>query len=87
MNGVEIVGVGGTFVDCTVTVDALTVVAVKLCTEVVPVTVKSPLTVHPVTELITAVKSDCPLFCFNVKTLLLYVKPVTYVSGSIGKFW
>ena len=71
----------------TVTVPEFIVVAVKPCTEVLPVTVKIPLTVHPVTESIIAVKSDCPLFCLTVKILLLYVNAVTKVLGSIGRFW
>ena len=51
-------------------------VPVNACKLVFPVTVNSPLTVHPVTVLISAVKSDWPV-CLIVKTLLLYVKAVT----------
>ena len=45
------------------------VVAVKPCNEVLPVTVKLPFTVNPVTEFIVAVKLDNPWFLAIVNVL------------------
>jgi hypothetical protein len=62
---------------------AVIVVAVNRFNTVLPVTVKIPLTVNPVTVL-NNTENVPPVLFVNVKLLLEYVAPVTLTS--VGRF-